>query len=289
MVELLQQGGHEVIVASRGIHRSLAEDWIEYDLQRPETIGNIVALQPDGVFHLAWSTVPSSAEQSPSADLRINAAGSLELFRALGLAGARVLFLSSGGTVYGRTDQTPVSEDHPPNPIGMYGMGKLACEQYADLLRRMLSLDVRIARLSNPYGANISDGKAQGAASIFARRILAREEIVIMGDGNVIRDYIDVRDAATAISKLMTAEIDTALIPVFNIGSGEGASLTRIVSLIEEVSGEQAMVRRAPGRHYDVPYNVLDISKIATLTGWAPSVDLMTGLRSLITCLQMKD
>jgi UDP-glucose 4-epimerase len=283
LASVLETHGHEVVVASRGFDRHRGRAWVEYDLQRPETISNLIALQPDGVFHLAWSTVPASAEHTPEADVRTNVVGSIELFRALSEVGVRTVFLSSGGTVYGVTESRPIFEEHPTDPIGAYGMSKLVVEQYAELFRRSHHFDVRIARLSNPYGINVSEGKAQGAVSIFARRIISNDEIVLMGDGSVVRDYIEVNDAAHALYLIMLAELGSNLTNIkFNVGTGKGLSLTQVISLLEDITGARARVRRAGERKFDVPYNVLDISKMNKEIRWQPRTDIRDGIEELV-------
>lgn len=283
LVSLLKHAGHDVIVASRGISSHPSSEWVEYDLLRPQTIANLASLQADGVFHLAWSSVPGSAERMPGADVRANVVGSVELFRALQEAGLRTVFLSSGGTVYGRTAESPVNEEHPVNPIGIYGMGKLTAEQYAGLMQRNEGFDVRIARLSNPYGVNVNLGRAQGAASVFARQILADSEVYLMGDGSVVRDYIDVENAVRALYLLMQVDlVDVPGGPIFNIGSGTGLSLVELISLLEEIAGVKARIRRVNGRSFDVPYNVLNIEKIGSIIDWRPSTGIREGLMLLV-------
>ncbi len=286
LASVLETHGHEVIVASRGFNWHRGRAWVEYDLQRPETISNLIALQADGVFHLAWSTVPASAEHTPEADIRTNVVGSVELFRALSAVGVRTVFLSSGGTVYGVTENRPIPEEHPTDPIGAYGMSKLVVEQYAELFRRSHNFDVRIARLSNPYGINVSEGKAQGAVSIFARRIISNDEVVLMGDGSVVRDYIEVSDAVQALYLIMLADIDNHLANIkFNVGTGTGVSLTEVISLLEEITGVRARVRRTAVRKFDVPYNVLDISKINKEIRWQPRTSIRDGLEELVNTI----
>lgn len=189
--------------------------------------------------------------------------------------------------MYGKTAASPVNEEHPVNPIGIYGLGKLATEQYAGLMQRSSGFDVRIARLSNPYGVNINLGRAQGAASVFARQIIAQNEVFLMGDGKIVRDYIDLEDAVSALYLLMRAElVDVPGGAVFNIGSGAGLSLLELISLLEEVAGMKARVRRVNGRSFDVPYNVLNIEKIGSTVGWRPSTGIRGGLTQLVKMIR---
>ncbi len=290
LVRHLESCGHEAIVASRGIHYSHSGTWIEYDLLRPETVANITTQQVDGVFHLAWSTVPGSADKAAGADIRTNVAGTIELFRELAECGIRTVFISSGGTIYGEAGRLPINERHPIKPVGVYGFSKAAAEEGGRLFRRTNDFDIRIARLSNPFGIEHTEGKAQGAASIFAKRILAGDPITIMGDGSIVRDYIDVDDAASAIAALMEITIDSAIEdPSFNIGSGQGVSLLELVHRLEDVTGCPADIRYTAGRDFDVACNILDISKILRLTSWRPSQDLRGGLEKLILGLKSRN
>ncbi len=287
LIRTLGKQGHEAIVAGRRLSRDLGSDWVEYDLHRSETIANLIALEPDGLFHLAWSTVPASAENSPSSDISTNVAGSVDLFRALSDARVRTVFLSSGGTVYGVTDTHPISEDHPTRPISTYGMSKLAVEQYAEFFRRSYGFDIRIARLSNPYGMIVSEANAQGAMSIFAQRIVSNDEIVIMGDGSVVRDYIAVQDAADALYLMMVADLGGSSSEIkFNIGSGIGLSLIGVISLIEKVSGCRGQIRRVAERRFDVPYNVLDTTRFRETFQWSPKIEIGRGLEELVQSIK---
>ena len=273
LARVLQAGGDEVIFATRGRHQDAKlHSWVEYDLRDRSTIANIIEARPHGVFHLAWSTTPGSAESDPASDVHINLAGTLALFQELSKTmPVPVVFISSGGTVYGVADTLPIVESHPLRPIGIYGITKATTEQYALNFRERTNLDVRIARLSNPFGAHQSAAKLQGAASIFARKIILREPITIWGDGTIVRDYVDVDDASAALAAIMRMPSDmTEADPIFNIGSGEGLSLNALLDAVSSVSSIKPNVSYTAHRSFDIPANVLSVDRIRNATGWKP-------------------
>ena len=247
----------------------------------PRRIGDALR-EDDIVHHYAWSTVPASAEAAPVADLEANVRGTLVLLQALQKKkGARLIFTSSGGTVYGRLRYAPADELHPLDPISAYGAAKVAAEKYIGAYA-FRGLDCRIARISNPYGAG-QKGRGQGAVTLFLRLALAGEPIEVWGDGSVVRDYIDVSDVArglVAIADLPPGEHPDR--SIFNIGSGEGLSLRDILAQIGASLRQPLNVTYKQGRAFDVPVNVLDISRAAAILAWTPQVGLEAGIQRLV-------
>lgn len=288
LVDQLRCSGHNVIVASRAIHHhDRINDWVEFDLRDWASATNITNARPDGVFHLAWSSTPATAEQSPTSDVNTNLAGTLNLLGQLAASGGiRVVLVSSGGAVYGEAGPEPIAEREDPNPISIYGTTKLAMERYATRCKLFAGLDIRIARISNPFGVNQAPAKMQGAATVFARKIIKGEPIEIWGDGSVIRDYVDVSDVARGLMAIMDVDVTQIDdLPIFNIGSGQGLSLVELIRHLERSVGLEADVRFGLQRNFDVPVNILDISKLRRRTGWNPG-DVGDQLRSFILALR---
>jgi UDP-glucose 4-epimerase len=231
----------------------------------------------DTVFHLVSTTIPASSNQDPVFDVETNMLASvrlLDLSRRHGVK--RVVFISSGGTVYGRPSSLPIAETHPTEPLVSYGVIKLGIEKYLELYRHLYGLSYCILRLANPYGPRQDPEGAQGAASVFLGRVHGGKPIEIWGDGSVVRDYIYVNDAVEGILAAASREGDAGL---YNIGSGEGVSLNDLVAAIREVVGRDFKVDYQLARAFDVPANVLDITRADNELGWRPQTSLRDGLR----------
>lgn len=242
-----------------------------------------------GVFHLAWSTVPGTANANPIQDLETNVAGTVRLLEALReIPGVPVVFASSGGTVYGEAETLPLAETHPLRPLTAYGASKVSAEHYMMLYRRTWGVDSRIIRLSNPFGPGQNIRGQLGAASIFAARALADEKIEIWGDGSIIRDYVYIEDAISGFLLTMLAPSQRfgTLDPVINIGSGRGVSLRELISVLSHILEKTIEVDFKPSRGFDVPSNVLDITRARTLLNWSPTVSFEEGLTRYITYLK---
>lgn len=228
------------------------------------------------VFHLVSTTLPKSSNDDPIYDVRSNLVDTLQLLEACVAAGVRkVVFVSSGGTIYGLPRTPLIAEDHPTNPITSYGIVKLAVEKYLGLFHHIHGLDYATLRVSNPYGPYQNPDGQQGAVAVFLRRIHAGRPVTIWGKGDVVRDYLYVSDLADAL--ILAAKTETPE-KVFNIGSGRGTSLDELVALAAKVTGERPEVRYAEGRALDVPENVLDVSRARKALGWSATTDLAAGM-----------
>lgn len=241
----------------------------------------------DVIHHYAWTTIPSTANADPLGDLDANLRQTLRLLEVMRWRKAttgtapRLLFSSSGGTVYGPIRHAPVAETHPYNPINPYGASKAAVEIYLSSYRAAFGLDCRIARISNPYGAGQNPARGQGAASTFLFQTLAGQPIVIWGDGSVVRDYIhvcDLVDALLALADVPAERLSGAdAAAVLNIGSGEGISLNGIIAVLRDDLGLTPVVDYQPGRAFDVPVSVLDITRAHRVLGWKPRLSFAQG------------
>jgi UDP-glucose 4-epimerase len=235
------------------------------------------------VHHYAWTSIPASANHNPFGDLTANISGTLGLLEAMRRKGrGRLIFPSSGGTVYGKLKTVPVSEDTPLMPITAYGAGKATAEIYFGLYRSLYGIDCRVARISNPYGVGQNVARGQGAVTTFLYHALKKQPIVIWGDGEVVRDYIHVTDVASAMIELALRPSLTEF-HTFNIGSGTGISLNRILAEIEKYLNQRLDIRREPGRAFDVPVNVLDVSRARQTLGWVPRLSFADGIARTIS------
>ncbi|MBM4362411.1 MAG: NAD-dependent epimerase/dehydratase family protein [Deltaproteobacteria bacterium] len=248
---------------------------VEGDFLDPDDIGRAVAGQ-DVVVHGICTTLPKASNDDPAFDVRSNVIPTLQLLDAARSRGVRrVLFLSSGGTVYGPPRTTPIPEDHPNDPTCSYGIQKLAIEKYCALYHHLHGLDYRVLRVSNPYGERQLPHASQGAVAVFMNRGLSGDPIEIWGDGSVTRDYLHVSDVASAVVRAATHEGPSR---IFNVGTGKGLSLLQLIAAIETAIGRPMTVRFSAARSFDVPVNVLDVTRARTELGWEPAVGLAEGL-----------
>ena len=229
------------------------------------------------VFHLVSTTLPKNSNDHPVYDVESNVLGSLRLIELCREQGVRKLvFVSSGGTVYGVPRTTPIAEDHATDPISSYGIHKLMVEKYLALAHRLHGLDYRVVRPGNLYGPRQRLDTAQGAVAVFLDSALREQPIQIWGDGSVVRDYVYVVDAVDAMLKAAAFEGPPR---VFNIGSGKGTSLNELVAEIGKLLDRPVRVEHTDSRPVDVPVNVLDSSLAARHLGWRASTLLGEGLR----------
>jgi UDP-glucose 4-epimerase len=224
----------------------------------------------DIVYHLVSTTIPASSNIDPIFDVQSNLIGSLSLLD-LALKGGveKVIFVSSGGTVYGKPKSLPIKESDPTDPICSYGITKLAIEKYLHLYQELHGLDFQVFRLANPFGEGQRPG-AQGAIAAFMHRIVTGQPIEIWGDGSVVRDYIYIRDVVDVMVRGLEY---TGTERVFNLGGGQGRSLNDIIETLGVVSGRPIERIYKSGRALDVPKSVLDISLIQREFSWQPSQD----------------
>jgi UDP-glucose 4-epimerase len=250
-------------------------EWTTGDLQSAHDVGAAVE-GCDAVLHLVSTTLPKSSNDDPAYDVRTNLIASLQLLDAMVAHGVkRIVFISSGGTVYGTPRYVPVDEDHPTEPQVSYGIVKLAIEKYLRMYARLHGMQATILRVANPFGERQRVETAQGAVGVFLHRALRGEPIEIWGDGSVTRDYVHVGDVADAFAAALAYDGPEA---VFNIGSGQGHSLNDVLDRIEQLLGHPVARRYLPGRAIDVPVNVLATERARRELGWAPKVSLEAGL-----------
>ena len=228
------------------------------------------------VYHLVSTTAPTTSNQHIPTELQDNVIFSSLLFEACVKYGVKkIVFISSGGTVYGKESNCPISEDTPLKPISSYGLQKVAIENLLYLYRHMYGIDYRIIRLSNPYGPYQRPNGMLGAVSTFTYRALKKESIKVYGDGTVIRDFIYIDDAIRGILNIV---YKTGSKRTYNLGSGKGASIKEIIETVKKVVGNTG-VEYSENRNVDVPVNYLDISRYEKDYGRLNPISLSEGIR----------
>lgn len=230
----------------------------------------------DVVFHLVSSTLPASSNDNPVYDVETNLVSSLNLFKECVERKIRkVIFLSSGGTVYGIPESIPVKETDNSNPICSYGIIKKTIEEYLFMFEKIYGLDYFVFRLSNPYGERQNPRAAQGAIAVFINKAINKELITIWGDGNIVRDYIYIKDA---VNVLVDAVALTSKNKIYNLSSGAGYSLNELIDIIKKISGKEINVEYKDKRNIDVPVNILDNTSVKKTFNWRPETSIEKGM-----------
>lgn len=279
---LLLKEGYQVrifdkLYGSRNLIADIVEkiEIEEGDAERPEDI--LRSLRDiDIAIDLIHTTVPGASMNDPSYDVQTNVvshAGWLSLLKDTRLR--RIIYVSSGGTVYGVPQQNPIGEDHPTDPISSYGITKLAIEKYVAMYANIHGIEYRICRPANVYGEGQRLHIGQGVIGVFLERCLKGQPIEIWGDGTVRRDYLYVTDMVQGIVKLIDHRGDSR---IFNISSGRGYSLNEIIAFIRDELKMPVAVTYMTSRKFDVPVNVLDSSRLRRETGWMPQTDMVAGM-----------
>jgi UDP-glucose 4-epimerase len=254
-------------------------DWYQGDFCDPVALAAATETY-EIVFHLVHTTTLHSANLDKAKDLQQNVVSSLALFDlARGLGVKRIIFVSSGGTIYGASEQVPTPETAPSEPITAYGISKLAIEKYLAVYERLYGFQYRILRVANPFGPFQVPVKNQGVISMLISRAINKERIEIWGDGSVVRDYIFVDDVIDALEAAMG---DQSSARIFNIGSGRGRSLLEVIGAVENLFNAKLEIDWKQGRPIDVPTSVVAIDRAREILKWTPKTPFENGLQSTI-------
>lgn len=230
----------------------------------------------DVVYHLASTVIPGTSNQNVPAELEANIIVTAKLLDAcVRQEVKKVVFISSGGAVYGKKGTCPIPEDTVTYPISSYGIQKLAIEKLLYLYHYQENLDYRVIRLANPYGPYQRPNGKLGVVTTFVYKALTDGKLVVYGDGSVVRDFIYIEDAVRAINKIVNGNSD---LRIFNLGSGRGTSVNELISDIKESIASELEVEHIATRAADVPVNYLDISRYEANYGKLNPVSLKDGI-----------
>ncbi|PJC71327.1 MAG: NAD-dependent epimerase, partial [Zetaproteobacteria bacterium CG_4_8_14_3_um_filter_59_5] len=232
LVDALLKAGHQVRVLDHSREKFRKPlNGVEYriaELSDSVALGSAV-LGMDIVFHTVSTSVPETSNRDPEADIRGNLINMLHLLDHMRTHEVkRIVYLSSGGTVYGNTDVTPTPETQLLNPVCSYGIVKLAIEKYLFMYQQLYGLQPVVIRPANPYGPRQNPTGIQGAISSFMSRIMHHQPVQIWGDGSIVRDFFHVEDLA----RLCLLAGESTHTGIFNAGSGTGCSIRSLLDII---------------------------------------------------------
>ena len=230
----------------------------------------------DVVCHLISSTVPGTSNLDMAEDVRSNLINTLQLLDLMIAKNIRrIVYFSSGGTVYGTPSLLPIPEEHALNPICSYGIVKVSIEKYLYMYQQVFDFKPLILRPSNPYGTGQSRLGMQGLIGTFLGKALDNKPLEVWGDGTAIRDYIAVGD----LVDLAVSALESEVVGVFNVGSGVGHSVNEIIEIVRSIVPGDIKVVYQGARGIDVEKIILDINKIKEHFEWTPKVALDEGMK----------
>ena len=288
IVEELLLHNHEVSVFDRSVNKSQSSSarvhyyWGDFS----DSVLMAEALESVNlVIHCISTTMPSTSNRNPTLDIQQNLITTVNLLESMTRAGIkRLIYLSSGGTVYGTPNQLPVTEEHALNPICSYGVVKVAIENYIGMFKVLYGLKPIILRPSNPYGIRQGHAGVQGALSTFLVNTLSNKPITIWGDGETRRGYIYVKDMAV----LCRLAVESDAEGTYNVCSGKSHSLNDLLGLTQSITGITPQVTYQPARAFDVKNIVLDISKAKQAFNWKPQFTTEEGMAAFYQGLVTK-
>lgn len=272
--------GHRVLVldslvTGRRENVPAGATFLHRDLREPGLAEILRAERVDLVDHHAAQANVRISVDDPLVDASANILGSLALIQACRHAGVRrVLFASSGGTVYGEQHAFPCDESHPARPVSPYGCAKLAVEHYLEAYAAIGELDPVILRYANVYGARQDPKGEAGIVAILAEKFLTGDTPRIFGDGEQTRDYVHVSDVVAA-NRALVGDWRPG---TYNVGTGLETSLNDLYRLIAARLGAAREPAHAPALAAELLRNSLDAGKLARSHGWAPRLAFADGL-----------
>lgn len=260
-------------------------EYVYGDSRDAQLIDRLVA-DHENVVHLAHAQMKGVTSADLSMELGDNLASAIPVFAAAARHKAKVVVLSSGGTVYGQALKVPIRTDHPLAPISCYGLSKVAVENCASYFARALGLKCVILRPGNAYGPGQVPFRGQGFVSTAMATIMNGGTVRVFGRPGTVRDYVFIDDIARAIALALEKGESPA---VYNVGCGQGFCNDEVLDHIEKIiSCDGFPVRReyAPSRPEDVACNILDASEFRRVTGWRPQVGIENGLKRTFAWLK---
>lgn len=286
VVDVLRASGHDIVVVddlSSGRLDNIANDVevVQHDITDPATPSVMRRLRPNAVVHAAAQVSVARSTGDPAGDARTNILGSIQVFTGAREAGVTsIVYVTTGGALYGEPRYLPCDEDHPIEPLSPYGMSKWAGERYLALL--LADTPRVVLRLANVFGPRQNTEGEAGVVAAFAIRMLAGRSVDIHGDGQQTRDFVYVGDVAAAVAAAAARGAAVSRSLTVNIGSGQATSVEQLYRTMRELTGDVPPPVRTARRPGDVEHSVLDVRRAERELGWSSQVSLADGLARTI-------
>lgn len=270
--------GYKVVVFSRNEPSATPPQgvqWIRADFSNYQSVTSALK-GVDLVYHLVASTVPRDEGYDVSREFSENVICANNLIKACELNNVRKIVFASSASVYGIQTNMPIDEKAQTNPISMHGIHKLTVEKFLLRARHVSGLDVRIARISNPYGPGQNLFGRQGFISIVIGNILKSLPTRLTNDGSMIRDFVYIDDIVTG---LINIGIYKSVPPILNLGGGKAYTLLSVKNAIEDALRIKLSTETVVSTPADIPESLLDINLAALYINYIPKISLEEGLR----------
>jgi UDP-glucose 4-epimerase len=276
--------GHEVVIIdnlSTGKRENIPANarFIEMDVNDPGIPALFMEEKFDIVNHHAAQMDVRVSVQDPTYDARINILGGINIYESALRSGVKkIIFASSGGTVYGEQEYFPADERHPTKPISPYGIAKLSNEQYLYYYAHVHGLPSVAFRYANIYGPRQNPHGEAGVIAIFAQKLLKGEQPVINGDGLQTRDYVYVGDVVAA----NILALQPQMIGAYNIGTGIETDVNTLFGHLRDLTQSTCEEQHAPAKQGEQMRSVLSHERIFASFGWTPKMDIVEGLSKTV-------
>lgn len=281
-IKLAQDKDNKVTVVDSKLEYFKPLQNLNLNIEYKESIFNVdtdfssILKGQDVVYHLISTSMPSTSNNQIANELESNVVLSAKLLDACVKENVKkVVFISSGGTVYGKEVNCPIKEEAPTYPISSYGIQKITIEKLLYLYNYLYNLDYRVVRLANPYGPYQRPNGLLGAVTTFTYKAINNQEISVYGDGSVVRDFIYIDDAIKGIINITNYN---GQYKTFNLGSGKGTSIKELLNDIKEALDINLNITYKEARSVDVPINYLDISRYEEVCGKLEPLSLKEGI-----------
>ncbi|MFP4368766.1 MAG: NAD-dependent epimerase/dehydratase family protein [Candidatus Kapaibacterium sp.] len=285
------RAGHEVVIIdnlSGGFEENIHEDavFIKMDINNDKLFDIFSREKFDIVSHHAAQMNVRVSVENPKFDAKTNILGGLNIFEACRkFSVKKIIFASSGGTVYGEQVNFPASENDPTEPDSPYGISKLANEKYLAYYRKAFGLESCVFRYGNVYGPRQNPHGEAGVVAIFTEKMIRGGRPVINGDGSITRDYVYIDDVIEANLLALNKNISG----IFNIGTGKESSTNDVFKLLKEITASDCEEIHGPAKKGEQLRSLLAFDKFSNEASWQPKVSFYEGLKKTVEYFRNRD
>lgn len=247
----------------------------ELDMRSEKARELVEKLAPDFIVHAAAQVSVRVSMEQPALDTDLNVTGLINILTPLrDRKGTHVVFLSSGGAVYGEQESFPAPETHRIMPESVYGLSKRVGELYLEFWSRVWGVTSTALRLSNVYGPRQNPHGEAGVVAIFCERLLAGKSIAVNGTGKQTRDFVYVEDVAEAVGRA----VDTRAVGEFNVGTSRETTITELAERLRDMACPTAEIHYAAAKAGEQMRSCIDVAKAKKVLGWTPKMEFAPGL-----------